>query len=118
MSLNKMLMIAMIQSRFVNQMLMLGLIQSKLLNQVLLIVMIQSKFVKQVVMILVMQDMYVLMNVIIKSKISQTKDYNIGICCFSAQHATLSIKSTEWLARYQDQVSEWGDMSIHRLLFQ
>jgi hypothetical protein len=48
----------------------------------------------------------------------QTKDYKIGICCFSAKHAALRRKSKDWLARNQDNVSEWGDMSIHRLLFQ
>ena len=47
----------------------------------------------------------------------QTKDYNIGICCFSAKHA-LRGKSKDWLSRNQDNVSEWGDMSIRRLLFQ
>ena len=26
----------------------------------------------------------------------QTKDYNIGICCFSAKHAALSSKSKDW----------------------
>jgi hypothetical protein len=49
--------------------------------------------------------------------LGQIKDYEIGICCFSAKHATLSIKSKDWLARNQDNVSEWGDMSILRLLF-
>jgi hypothetical protein len=47
----------------------------------------------------------------------QTKDYKIGICCFSAKHAELKRKSKDWLARNQDNVSECGDMSIHRLLF-
>jgi hypothetical protein len=50
--------------------------------------------------------------------IGQTKDYKIGICCFSAKHAALRRKSKDWLARNQDNVSEWGDMSIRRLLFQ
>ena len=48
----------------------------------------------------------------------QTKDYKIGICCFSAKHTALRRKSKDWLARNQNNVSEWGDMSIHRLLFQ
>ena len=34
----------------------------------------------------------------------QTKDYNIGICCFSAKNATLKTKSKDWLARNQDNV--------------
>jgi hypothetical protein len=41
----------------------------------------------------------------------QTKDYNIGICC-------ISYKGKDWLAWNQDNVSEWGDMSIRGLLFQ
>jgi hypothetical protein len=35
----------------------------------------------------------------------QTKDYNIGICCFSAKHTSLWSKSKDWLARAQDNVS-------------
>ena len=48
----------------------------------------------------------------------QTKDYEISICCFSAKHAALRRKSKDWLARDQDDVSECGDMSLRRLLFQ
>ena len=39
----------------------------------------------------------------------QTKDYKIGICCFSAKPAELRRKSKDWLARNQD-MSEWGDI--------
>ena len=35
----------------------------------------------------------------------QTKDYKIGICCFSAKHAALSRKSKDWLARNHNNVS-------------
>jgi len=38
-------------------------------------------------------------------------------CCFSVKHATLRRKSKDWLARNQDNVSEWGEMSINGLLF-
>jgi hypothetical protein len=48
----------------------------------------------------------------------QTKDYKIGINGFSANHTVLRRKSNDWLARNQDNVSEWGDMSICGLLFQ
>ena len=48
----------------------------------------------------------------------QTKDYKIGICCFFAKHAALRRKSKDWWARNQDNMSEWGDMSIRGLLFQ
>jgi hypothetical protein len=48
----------------------------------------------------------------------QTKDYAIGICSFSAKYAALRRKSNDWLARNQDNVSEWGDMSVRGLLFQ
>ena len=46
----------------------------------------------------------------------QTKDYKIDICCFSAKHAALRRKSTDWLARNQNNVSEWSDMSTPGLL--
>ena len=48
----------------------------------------------------------------------QTKDYKIGISCFSAKHAALSRKSKDWLAGNQNNLSEYGDMSIRGLLFQ
>ena len=48
----------------------------------------------------------------------QTKDYKIGICCFSAKHAALRSKSKDWLAPNQNNVSEWSDRSIRGLLFQ
>ena len=48
----------------------------------------------------------------------QTKDYKIGICCFSAKHAALRRKSNDWLARNQNNVSEWSDISTRGLLFQ
>ena len=41
----------------------------------------------------------------------QTKDYIIGIYCFSAKDAALRSKSEDWLARNQNNVSEWSDMS-------
>jgi hypothetical protein len=47
----------------------------------------------------------------------QTKNYKIGICCFSARHIVLRRKCKEWWARNQDNVSELGDMSIRILLF-
>jgi hypothetical protein len=48
----------------------------------------------------------------------ETKDYKIGICYFSAKHAAVRRKSKDWLVRNQDNVSEWVNMSICRLLFQ
>jgi hypothetical protein len=44
-------------------------------------------------------------------RLGQTKDYKIGICCFSAKHAALRRKSKDWLTR---NVSEWSDMSIRQ----
>ena len=32
-----------------------------------------------------------------KPRSGQTKDYKIGICCFSAKHAALRRKSKDWL---------------------
>ena len=34
----------------------------------------------------------------------QTKDYIIGICCFSTKHAALRRKNKDWLARNQNNV--------------
>jgi hypothetical protein len=56
--------------------------------------------------------------VLVGPRSGQTKDYKIGICCFSAKHTILRRKSKDWLAQNQDNVSEWGDMSIRGLLFQ
>ena len=41
----------------------------------------------------------------LRALLGQTKDYNIGICCFSAKHAALRSKSKDWLAQNQDNVS-------------
>jgi hypothetical protein len=37
-----------------------------------------------------------------ESRSGQSKDYKIGICCFSAKHGSLRRKSKDWLARNQD----------------
>ena len=47
-----------------------------------------------------------------------TKDFKICIRCFSDNHAALRGKSKDLFSRKQDNVSEWGDMSIRGLLFQ
>ena len=47
----------------------------------------------------------------------QSKDYKIGMCCFSAKHAVLRRKSKYRLAQNRDNVFEWGDMTICGLLF-
>ena len=47
----------------------------------------------------------------------QTKDYKIGICCFFTKHAAIRRKNKDWLARNQNNVSEWSNMSTRRLLF-
>ena len=46
----------------------------------------------------------------------QTKDYNIGICCFSAKYAALRKKEQRLVG--SDNVSKWSDMSTRGLLFQ
>jgi hypothetical protein len=45
----------------------------------------------------------------------QIKDYKIGICCFSTKYTAQTSKS--WLAQNQNNVSEWSNISTHRLLF-
>ena len=54
----------------------------------------------------------------LKPRSGQTKDYKIDLCCFSAKHALLRRKSKDWLARNQDNVFKYGDMSIRGLLLQ
>jgi len=39
------------------------------------------------------------------------------MCCLSAKHAALRRKSKDWLARNQNNVSEWSYMSTRGLLF-
>ena len=51
------------------------------------------------------------------SQSGQIKYSKIGIRYFSSKHAALRSKSKDWLAWNQDNVSEWFDMSIHKLLF-
>ena len=46
----------------------------------------------------------------------QTKDYAICFCFFLAKHAALRKKSKDWLARNQNNVSGWSNMSIRGLL--
>jgi hypothetical protein len=48
----------------------------------------------------------------------QTKDYEISICYFYAEHAALRRKSKVWLARNWDNMSKWDDMSSLVLLLQ
>jgi hypothetical protein len=45
------------------------------------------------------------------------KEYEFGICCFSAKHTALRRKCKDWLARNQDHVSKWKDISTRELLF-
>ena len=52
-----------------------------------------------------------------KPRSSQTKDYEIGICCFSAKHAALKSKRKVWIALNQNNMSEWNDIPTHGLLF-
>ena len=47
----------------------------------------------------------------------QSKDNKIGICCFSAKHAAIRRKSTDWMALNPNNVSEWGDMSTRDCCF-
>ena len=52
------------------------------------------------------------------TRLVQNKECKIGICYFSAKHASLRRKSKDLLAYNQDNVFEWGDISINSLLFQ
>ena len=50
----------------------------------------------------------------------KTKDYKIGICCFSTKHTALKRKNKDFLAQDQDQdnVSELSDRPTYELLVQ
>ena len=52
-----------------------------------------------------------------KPRSGQTKDYKIDMCCFSAKHVALRRKGNDWLARNQNIMTEWSDMSTSRLFF-
>ena len=52
----------------------------------------------------------------VQAEIGSNQDYKMGICCFSAKHTALRRKSKNLLAQNQDNVSERGDMSIHRFV--
>ena len=40
-----------------------------------------------------------------KTRSGITKDFKMGICCFSAKYATLRRKGKDWLAQNQENVS-------------
>ena len=42
----------------------------------------------------------------------QIKDFKIGMCCFSAKQAALKRKNKDWLARNQNNVTEWNVVSV------
>ena len=48
----------------------------------------------------------------------KTKDYKIGICCFSTKQTALKRKSKDFLAQDQDDVSELSDRPTYELLVQ
>ena len=43
----------------------------------------------------------------------QTKNYKIGICCFSTKQAALRSRSKDWLAQNQNNVFGLSNMSSH-----
>ena len=59
-----------------------------------------------------MVSMFTLSQSVVDRGLGQTKDCKIGIYYFSAKHTALRSKTKVWLARNQDNVSKWKDMSI------
>ena len=57
-----------------------------------------------------------MVSVLTSRVVNREFDYKTLKLVFVASHAALKNKS--WLARNQDNVSEWYDMSIYRQLFQ
>ena len=52
-------------------------------------------------------------NCVFEPRSGQAKENKIVFCRFSDKHTALRRKSKDWLAWNQDNVSEWGDMTIH-----
>ena len=50
-----------------------------------------------------------------ETRLDQSKDYKIGICCFFDKrlHASLSSTNKDWWARNRGNMSEWSDMSTY-----
>jgi len=46
----------------------------------------------------------------------KTKDYAIGMFCFSSKHVALRSKVNDCWAPDQDNMSEWSDMSTRELV--
>ena len=46
----------------------------------------------------------------------KTNKLKVGICCFSVKYTTFSIKSKDWLAENDDNVSEYSDISTGGLV--
>ena len=42
---------------------------------------------------------------------AQSKDYEMGMCCFYPRHAALRDKNKDWLSRNQDNASEYSNKS-------
>ena len=54
-----------------------------------------------------------MITVLTSSAVDQVKPkFEICICCFSTKHVALNRKRKDWLSWNQDNVSEWGDMSV------
>jgi hypothetical protein len=47
----------------------------------------------------------------VRAQSSQTKDYEISMCCFSAKHAALRRKSKDWLAWNHENVFKLSNMT-------
>jgi hypothetical protein len=43
---------------------------------------------------------------------AQIQDFKIGMCYFFAKQAALKRKNKDWLARNQNNVSEWNVVSV------
>jgi hypothetical protein len=41
--------------------------------------------------------------------VKSTKDYKIGILCFTAKYAAIKSKRKDWLAQNQNNMPEWND---------
>ena len=60
----------------------------------------------------------VIVSVLASSVVDRVKPKTMKLVCVASPHVALRSKSKYWLARNQNNVSEWSDISILGLLFQ
>jgi hypothetical protein len=103
-------MVSVVVSRAVDCRVMVSVVVSRAVDCGVMVSVVVSRAVDCGVMVSV-----VAVDCVIELQLDQTKNYKIGICCFSSKNPALRSKSIDWLARY---LFEWSNMSTRKELFQ